>query len=113
MKKNNLYILIGLAAVGGFYFYMKKKKKGTVTVADAEKITEQQFDEFSQDGTQKIEPLQNLIQSVKKVTQVNKAKKEQKEKLKAATAFANYFGTKKPKVKKFKARKLGELSIFS
>jgi len=111
MKKNNLYILIGLAAVGGFYYFMKKKKKGTVTVADPEKITKQQYDEFS--GESKIMPLQNLINSVKKVTQVNTAKKAQKEKLKAATAFANYFGTKKPKVKKVKARKVGELSIFS
>jgi LPXTG-motif cell wall-anchored protein len=109
MKKNNLYILIGLAAVGGFYYYMTKKKKGTVFVPNPEKITEQEFNQ----STEQPEPMQALLNVVKKITQPNAAKKAQKEKLKAATAFANYFGTQKKKVTKVKARRVGELSILS
>jgi len=108
MKKNNLYILIGLAAVGGFYYYMKKKKKGTVIVPEPEKITEQEFNQ-----SQQAEPMQALLSVVKKITTPNAAKKAQKEKLKAATAFANYFGTQKKKVTKVKAKKVGELSVLS
>jgi LPXTG-motif cell wall-anchored protein len=108
MKKNNLYILLGLAALGGAWYYMKKKKKGTVTVPEPEKITEQEFNQ-----SQQAEPMQALLSVVKKITTPNAAKKAQKEKLKAATAFANYFGTQKKKVTKVKAKKVGELSILT
>jgi LPXTG-motif cell wall-anchored protein len=111
MKKNNLFILLGLAAIGGAWYYMKKKKKGVVTVPEPEKITEQEFNQ----SVEQPEPMQALINVVKKVTQPSAAKKAQKEKLKAATAFANYFGTptqKKIKVKKVKAKKVGELSVL-
>jgi LPXTG-motif cell wall-anchored protein len=63
MKKNNLYILIGLAAVGGFYFYMKKKKKDIVTSSMQEKITEPVVIQ-----KQEPNPLKSLVQAVKKIS---------------------------------------------
>jgi len=63
MKKNNLYILIGLAAVGGFYFYMKiekdKKKKEEEEKKSKEPILIQKQEES---------PLKSLVQAVKKVS---------------------------------------------
>jgi hypothetical protein len=63
MKKNNLYILIGLAAVGGYYFYMKKKKKDIVTASMQEKITEPVVIQ-----KQEPNPLKSLVQAVKKIS---------------------------------------------
>jgi LPXTG-motif cell wall-anchored protein len=63
MKKNNLYILIGLAAVGGYYFYMKKKKKDIVTARMQEKIMEPVVIQ-----KQEPNPLKSLVQAVKKIS---------------------------------------------
>jgi len=63
MKKNNLYILIGLAAVGGYYLYMKKKKKDIVTASMQEKITEPVVIQ-----KQEPNPLKSLVQAVKKIS---------------------------------------------
>jgi LPXTG-motif cell wall-anchored protein len=63
MKKNNLYILIGLAAVGGFYFYMKKKKKEIVTATMQEKIIEPVVIQ-----KQEPNPLKSLVKAVKKIS---------------------------------------------
>lgn len=63
MKKNTTYILIGLAVLGGAFYYMKKKKKGIVTVSEPENITQEQFEEKKQPS-----PIKSLIKAVKKVT---------------------------------------------
>jgi LPXTG-motif cell wall-anchored protein len=63
MKKNNLYILIGLAAVGGYYLYMKKKKKDIVTASMQEKIMEPVVIQ-----KQEPNPLKSLVQAVKKIS---------------------------------------------
>jgi len=114
MKKNKLYILLGLVAVGGAaWYYMKKKKKGTVIVSEPEKITEAQYTEAVQTTTQQPEPMQALYNVVKKVSQPSAVKKAQKEKVKAAKALVNTFGTPtQKKVKKVKAKKLGEISVL-
>jgi LPXTG-motif cell wall-anchored protein len=63
MKKNNLYILIGLAAVGGFYFYMKKKKKEIVNATMQDKIIEPVVIQ-----KQEPNPLKSLVKAVKKIS---------------------------------------------
>jgi hypothetical protein len=60
MKKNNLYILIGLAA---FYYIMKKNKKDIVTVSMPEKITETVAIQ-----KQEANPLKSLVSAVKKIS---------------------------------------------
>jgi LPXTG-motif cell wall-anchored protein len=114
MKKNKLYILLGLVAVGGAaWYYMKKKKKGTVIVSEPEKITEAQYAEAVQTNVQQPEPMQALFNVVKKISQPSAAKKAEKEKVKAAKALVNTFGTPtKKKVKKVKTKKLGEIAVL-
>jgi len=62
MKKNTTYILLGVAVLGAFYF-IKRKKKGTVIVPEPEKITKQEFEQ-----TEQPSPLKSLVTAVKKVT---------------------------------------------
>jgi len=63
MKKNTTYILIGLAVLGGAYYFMKKKKKGIVTVSMPENITQEQFEQ-----TEQPSPIKSLVKAVKKVS---------------------------------------------
>jgi hypothetical protein len=65
MKKNNLYIFIGLAAVGGFYYYMKQqeKKKQQEKNKQEEKIIEPVVIE-----KQEPNPLKSLVKAVKKIS---------------------------------------------
>lgn len=79
MKKNNTYILIGLAVLGGAYYYMKKNKKVIVTVSMPEKITQQKFEQ-----TEQPSPLKALVNVVKKITNINPAKKMLRQEAKAA-----------------------------
>jgi LPXTG-motif cell wall-anchored protein len=78
MKKNTKYILLGLAVLGGAFYYMKKKK-GKVIVSAPEKITQQEFEQGEQPS-----PIKALINVVKKVTKPNPAKKMQRQEAKAA-----------------------------
>jgi len=113
MKKNTLYILLGISAIGATWYYMKKKKKGTVIVSEPEKITEAQYAEAVQANVQQPEPMQALFNVVKKISQPSAAKKAEKEKVKAAKALVNTFGTPtKKKVKKVKTKKLGEIAVL-
>lgn len=56
MKKNNLYIIIGLAAAGSFYYYMKQKEKNK----EEEK---KQIKEVV-----KSSPLKKIVNVVKKIS---------------------------------------------
>ncbi len=49
MKKNTTYILLGLAVLGGAWYFMKsKQKKGIVIVPAPESITQEQFEQTEQ-----------------------------------------------------------------
>lgn len=64
MKKNTTYILLGLAVLGGAWYYMKRKQRGgTVIVPEPEKITQQEFEQ-----TEQPNPLKSLVTAVKKVS---------------------------------------------
>jgi LPXTG-motif cell wall-anchored protein len=91
MKKNTKYILLGLAVLGGAFYYMKKKK-GKVIVSAPEKITQQEFEQGEQPS-----PIKALINVVKKVTKPNPAKKMQRQEAKAAK----------------KSKRLGQISVLS
>jgi LPXTG-motif cell wall-anchored protein len=92
MKKNTKYILLGLAVLGGAFYYMKKKKKGIVTVSEPQNITQEQFEQSEQPS-----PIKALINVVKKVTKPNPAKKMQRAEAKAAK----------------KIKRLGQISVLS
>lgn len=91
MKKNTKYILLGLAVLGGAFYYIKKKK-GKVIVSSPEKITQQEFEQSEQPS-----PIKALINVVKKVTKPNPAKKMQRAEAKAAK----------------KIKRLGQISVLS
>ena len=91
MKKNTKYILLGLAVLGGAFYYIKKKK-GKVIVTAPEKITQQEFEQGEQPS-----PIKALINVVKKVTKPNAAKKMQRQEAKAAK----------------KIKRLGQISVLS
>jgi len=91
MKKNTTYILIGLAVLGGAYYFMKKKKKGIVTVSMPENITQEQFEQ-----TEQPSPLKALVNVVKKITKPNPAKRMLRQEAKAAK----------------KSKKVGQISVL-
>jgi len=91
MEKNTKYILLGLAVLGGAFYYMKKKK-GKIIVTAPEKITKQEFEQGEQPS-----PIKALINVVKKVTKPNAAKKMQRQEAKAAK----------------KIKRLGQISVLS
>jgi LPXTG-motif cell wall-anchored protein len=95
MKKNTKYILLGLAVLGGAFYYIKKKK-GKVIVSAPEKITQQEFEQSEQPS-----PIKALVDVVKKVTKVNPAKKMQRQEARAA------------KKETKKAKRLGQISVLS
>jgi LPXTG-motif cell wall-anchored protein len=96
MKKNTKYILLGLAVLGGAWYFMKsKQKKGTVTVPAPESITQEQFEQ-----TEQPSPLKALVDVVKKVAKPNPAKKMQRQEARAA------------KKETRKAKRLGEISVL-
>jgi LPXTG-motif cell wall-anchored protein len=91
MEKNTKYILLGLAVLGGAFYYIKKKK-AKVIVSAPEKITQQEFEQGEQPS-----PIKALINVVKKVTKPNPAKKMQRQQAKAAK----------------KIKRLGQISVLS
>jgi len=95
MEKNTKYILIGLAVLGGAFYYMKKKKKGIVTVSIPENITQEQFEQ-----TEQPSPLKALVDVVKKITNANPAKKMQRQEARGA------------KKETRKAKRLGQISVL-
>lgn len=96
MKKNTTYILLGLAVLGGAWYFMKsRQKKGTVIVPEPESITQEQFEQ-----TEQPSPLKALVDVVKKVAKPNPAKKLQRQEARAA------------KKETRKAKRLGEISVL-
>jgi len=96
MKKNTTYILLGLAVLGGAWYFMKRKQRGgTVTVPEPEKITQQEFEQ-----TEQPNPLKALVNVVKKVSKPNAAKKMQRQEAMAA------------KKETRKKKRLGEISVL-
>lgn len=114
MKKNSLYILLGLAAVGAAWYYMKKKK-GTVTVPEPEKISEQEYTEAVQAADQEPKPMAALYNIVSKaVKPKNKNIVIPNLLVPSAPTVIQKKQLKKAKaVKKSKAKKVGEISVIS
>lgn len=98
MKQKNLILLLAAAGIGFYLFTsMRKKRRGTVSVEDAEIISER---EFIEQKPSLIERAPSIIESVSKITATLFPKKEQKQavkKLQAAPKADPKFATAQSK----------------
>lgn len=93
MKQKNLILLLAAAGIGIYLFTQMRRRRGAVTVQDAEIISEREFIEAK---PSLIERAPSIIESVSKVTAALFPKKEQKKavsKLKAAPKADPKFAT--------------------
>lgn len=81
MKKETI-ILIGVAAIAGYYLYAQSKRRsGLVTVGPTEKITENEFNEGIARSTETpIEKITSIVKTIfpKKTAEQRAAKKLQR-----------------------------------